>query len=231
MKKISFGILIGFLFVFTGCFDDEDGYSLSDAWVGTGTIQKANEEALNVLMDNNDLLVPLASNYSPNWMDQYNNGDRVLLNYTILDEDLNSSTPRYFIKINSIKDILTKGILDITPENQDSIGNDPIVVKDCWMTDSLLNFQLKYWGNYKVHFINLVKQPGTLTADGQPFELELKHNNNGDDEAFPYTALVSFKLKSLQVSGLDSVSFHVSSKDYDGEEFSYDGVYKYGENN
>lgn len=228
MKKIVFGVLIGFLFIFTGCLDDNDGYSLGDAWIATGTIQKTNERSANIVLDNHDILVPLASNYPPSWPENFQNGDRVLVNYTVLDNDINSSVPRYFVKLNSIEDILTKGILDITTENKDSIGNDPIVVKDCWMTnDSMLNFQLKYWGRYKVHFINLVKEPGELTAAGQPFELELRHNANKDEQAILITALVSFKLNSLQVAGLDSVRFKVTGKDYDGKEFKYDGVYKW----
>lgn len=231
MKKISFGILAGFLLMFTGCLNDDEGYSLSDVWIGIGTVQKATDETVTVKLDNNDVLVPVVSNY-PLWeLENFENGKRVMVNYTILDEDENSSLPRFFVKINSVKDVLTKGIIDITPENQDSIGNDPIVVQECWMTDSLLNFQLKYRGRYKVHFINLVKQPGTLTADSQPVELELRHNANDDDEAIPFTAFVSFKLKNLQVAGLDSVSFRVTSSDYKGEEFEYEGIYKYGGDN
>ncbi len=99
------------------------------------------------------------------------------------------------------------------------------------MANDLLNFQLKYYGHSEIHFINLVKQPGELTPESQPFELEIRHNKNDDLEDVPYTAFVSFKLDSLQVAGLDSVSFKVTGKDYDGGIFEYNGVYKYGENN
>jgi hypothetical protein len=99
------------------------------------------------------------------------------------------------------------------------------------MANDLLNFQLKYYGRYETHYINLVKKPGELTAQDQPFLLELKHNNNDDLEDIPYTAFVSFKLDSLQVAGLDSVRFKVTSTDYDGELFEFEGVYKYGVNN
>jgi hypothetical protein len=175
------------------------------------------------------------------WSDDYYHGDshkieaddRLLLNFTILDDKLNDAGEiiAYYVKINSAKKVLTKSILDITEANKDSIGNDPIIVKECWMANGLLNFQLKYYGRNETHFINLVKQPGDLTAEEQPFELELRHNKNGDEEDVPYTAFVSFHLDSLQVAGLDSVRFKVSSTDYEGEPFEYNGVYKYGENN
>jgi hypothetical protein len=133
--------------------------------------------------------------------------------------------------VNSVKKVLLKGILDITEENRDSIGNDPIIVKDVWMSDSLLNFEIKYWGRYEVHYINLVKEPGELTGADQPIELELRHNDNGDVEDIPYAAYVSFHLNELKIAGLDSVEFRVTSTDYDGKEFEYEGVYHYVGNN
>ncbi|MCF6358009.1 MAG: hypothetical protein L3J54_09415, partial [Draconibacterium sp.] len=125
---------------------------------------------------------------------------------------------------------LMKGIMEITPENEDSIGNDPIVVEDYWMTDSLLSFKLKYWGYNGIHFLNLVKKPSMLMAPGiQPFELELRHNANDDDDAVYYTAYVSFSLNSLRIEGVDSVSFVVTATDYDGVEFSEEGVFNYSD--
>ena len=238
MKKIVFGILIGFLFVFAGCNDD-DGYSLGDMWIGFGIVE--NTDNYKIVLDDGEILYPVAYGGYHSWYDhEYSGthheigaGDRVMVNFTILDDKLNDAgeIEAYYVKVNSSKKILTKGILDITEENKDSIGNDPIIVKECWMASDLLNFQLKYYGHYETHFINLVKQPGELSPGGQPFELELRHNKNRDKEDIPYTAFVSFKLDSLQVAGLDSVRFRVTSTDYDGELFEFEGVYKYGENN
>ena len=238
MKKIVFGILIGFLFVFAGCNDD-DGYSLGDMWIGFGIVE--NTDNYKIVLDDGEILYPVAYGGYHSWYDhEYSGthheigaGDRVMVNFTILDDKLNDAgeIEAYYVKVNSSKKILTKGILDITEENKDSIGNDPIIVKECWMASDLLNFQLKYYGHYETHFINLVKQPGELSPGGQPFELELRHNKNEDKEDIPYTAFVSFKLDSLQVAGLDSVRFRVTSTDYDGELFEFAGVYKYGGNN
>ncbi len=238
MKKIIFVLLVGFLFVFTGCLDD-DGYSLNDVWVGFGVVEST--DTYKIVMDGGEILYPVAfGGYVP-WNDNDysgNNhkveaGDRLMLNFTVLDDKLNDAgvVTAYYVKVNSAKKVLTKGVLDITEANKDSIGNDPIIVQDTWMANGLLNFQLKYWGRDKTHFINLVKQPGELTAEGQPFQLELRHNKNGDLESIPYTAFVSFHLDSLQVAGLDTVRFTIKSEDYDGKPFEYNGVYKYDENN
>lgn len=243
MKKYVLIILLGITFTVTSCLEDEDGYSLNKMRVGFGMIEQVSSDPVGYLinMDNGDVLEPVASGYNLPWYylgtndpeSRLKTGDRILINYTIIGDKTNDegNVDSYYIKVNSVKKILLKGILDITEENQDSIGNDPIIVKEAWKTDSLLNFEIKYWGRYEVHYINLVKEPGVLTEAGQPFELELRHNANGDVEDIPYSAFVSFKLKELQVEGIDSVQFRVTSTDYEGEVFEYEGVYHYGENN
>ncbi len=231
MKKIVFGILVGFLFVLAGCSDD-DGYSLSDMWIGFGIFQADEADNYKIIMDNKDVLIPIASNYPPGWGKQLDNGERVLVNYTILDENLDDAgeIESYYVKVNSIEDILMKSVMEITPENEDSIGNDPIVVVDYWMTDSLLSLKLNYWGYNGIHFLNLVKIPSMSMAPGiQPYELELRHNANDDDDAIYYTAYVSFSLNSLRIEGVDSVSFIVTSTDYDGIEYSEEGVFDYSD--
>ena len=239
MKKVVFLILAGILFVFTGCLNDEDGYSLSDVWVGFGIVQDT--VSYKIVLDDGEVLIPVAfggygHHYENNYSGKQNHikaGDRVLVNFTILDDKVDNAgeIEAYYVKVNSAREILMKGILDITAENQDSIGNDLIIVKEYWVTNNLLNMELKYWGQNEIHFINLVKKPGTLTAAGQPFELELRHNSNDDTESIPYTALVSFKLDSLQIAGIDSVRFKVKSTDYDGKTHEFNEVYKYGKNN
>lgn len=237
MKKIILGLLVGVMVVLSGCMDD-DGYSLSNMWVGFGVLKQTGTDPVQyqIVMDNNDVLVPVATA----WYHSYYYGDsplvdgsRILVNYTVVGDNSNenANATEYYVKVNSIKKVLMKDIIDITPENQDSIGNDPVVVRDVWATDSLLNFKIKYWGYDHTHFINLVKQPGEVTADNQPVALELRHNKNGDDESIPYTAYVSFKLDKLVIAGQDSVKYKVTGTDYDGNEFDYEGVYHYGENN
>ncbi len=239
MKNIFFGIAVGFLFLLSGCLEDE-GYSLNNVWIGFGIVE--NSDSYKIIMDDGEILIPLAfAGYGPYYDYSYSGkpnqkiekGDRLLVNFTILDEKVNESgkVVAYYVKINSTRKILTKGILEITEANKDSIGSDPIMVKDCWMANGLLNFKLKYYGRNQVHFINLVKEPGKLTTDNQPFNLELRHNNNNDSEVVLYTAHVSFRLDSLQVAGTDSVKFKVTSKDYEGKLFEFEGTYKYGKNN
>lgn len=226
MKKLGF-ILLAVLSIATiSCLDD-DGYSLNDQWIGFGMY--VNESgAMLIKMDDGDVLKPVAWNSGLNYGDDFDDGSRLLVNFTILDEVLNSdgSVNQYLVKVNDAREILLKGILGLTEENADSIGNDPLIVEDFWMTDSLLNFKIKYWGYNQVHFLNLVEETEEPQTE-DPVKLQLRHNANDDSESLSYTAFVSFSLNQLRVSGKDSISVEVSSTDYEGVTHTFEKVFNY----
>lgn len=227
MRRIVFFLMMGLMFSFlSSCNMDDDGYSLSDAWVGFGIVEKDSEGGVNrIVMDDNEVLFPVSSNYY--YWHQVKNNERVLVNFTILgNKKTDNHDEHYYVKINSLRKILYKGVLDITPSIEDSIGNDPIMVKDRWIKKNLLNFELKYYGGNKTHFINLVKQPGPINPEN-PVVLELRHNNNDDTGTIPMSAIVTFDLSALKVAGKNSIPFKVIAKDFDGKNFEYSGEYKY----
>lgn len=204
--------------------DDDDGYSLNDAWIGFGLVEKDTvSDVFSIELDNGTVLFPVTNS---GWNSQVSDNQRVLVNFTILDEKKDSiNTDQYIVRINSLRNILFKGILELTPAIEDSIGNDPIHVKDHWLKDNMLNFELQYRGGSKLHFINLVRQPDSTATE--PVILELRHNANDDPDMVNMSAVVTFDLSSLKVEGKDSVSFRVIAKDYQGVDFGYNGVYKY----
>ncbi len=208
----------------SGCELNDDQYVNNDAWVGYGLVQKDAAAGLSqIVMDDNEILFPVGNDY---WWQQVKNNDRVLVNFTITGNKANENHDEfYYVRINSLRKILYKGILDITPAIEDSIGNDPIHVKDKWIKNNLLNFELRYLGGSKIHFINLVKQPGAITTE--PVILELRHNDNDDPDNIPMSAVVTFDLNSLKIQGKTSTQFKVIAKDFDGKDFEYTGEYKY----
>ena len=231
MKRVIFALLVTVSLLFTGCLNDDDGYSLGDIWIGFGIVE--DEQSFRIKLDDGDVLIPVAFSDYMTSKSEVKTGDRVFLNFTVLDEKKNNDgeIEAYYVKINDYEKVLMKGILDITEAIEDSIGNDPIIVLDYWVSNNLLNLKLKYWGEQKKHFINLVKEPGVLTAGDQPFELELRHNDNDDNQSIAFVSFVSFKLDSLEISGLDSIRFKVSSKNYNDETITFEKVYKYSGNN
>lgn len=238
MKKIVFITLVGLIFLTTSCLNDE-GYSLSNMWEGFGMLHEVEPGLYKIVMDDGDILIPVASNHNHPWQEDVHDdygkplahGDRLLVNFTILSDetDENGNVSAHLVKLNTVKKVLLKDIIDINVNNADSIGNDPIIITNYWLTDSLINFRIKYWGDSQIHYINLVKQPGNVEDFDQPIELELRHNTNGDFEYIPYSAFVSFNLTKLQITGTDSVQFSVLSVDYNDNENVINETYKYAE--
>ncbi len=225
MKKFVRGVLFVVMVVLSSCLDDSEGYSLGNFWVELGTLEmEAGTEIIR--LDDGTVLYPVAGWRSGQQLDE---GARVLVDFTILGDKQHSGTyDAYYVRINSTREILKKGILSLTPANEDSIGHDAVVVRKMWLSQNhLLNFHIRYYGNEKVHFINLVKKPGALYPEDQPVKLELRHNRNRDREVYPMSAFVSFGLDSIRIAGLDSVRFEVRAIDYDDKTHVFTGVYHY----
>lgn len=225
MKKLLFYLMFIFtLGVLQSCDLDDDENSMENMWVGFGLVQQDSvANSFTIELDNGDELFPQSSS---GWDDDVTDNQRVLVNFTILGDKENAENKgQYHVRINSLRNILYKGILDITPAMEDSIGNDPIYVKDYWLKNNMLNLELQYRGGSKVHFINLVKQPNATATE--PIVLELRHNENDDPEMIRLSTVVTFDLSSIQVAGKDSVSFKVISKESDTETYEFTGVYKY----
>jgi len=230
MKRVLSCLCIGvILTAVVSCSLDEDGYSATDMWVSFGIyyLDDTGGMGCSIQLDDGNRIIPVASDI---YLGRYEDSSRVLVNYTILGDLARSEEFQgYYVKINSMRDILMKGILELTYANEDSIGNDPILVRNAWLTGNLLNFELKYRGGNNIHYINLVKQPGENTLEQQPVELELRHNDNGDTGNIPFAAFVSFDLSALKTEGRDSTRFRVTATDYDGTLYSEEGVYTYSD--
>lgn len=225
MKKMLRFCLVGLLAISVFSCDLFDDDESGKYWIGFGVIDVKSASEYTIKMDDGSELFPRDSRY--HW-DEDEDSTRVLVNFTIVeDKKVDNNTEEYYVRVNSVKTILFKGILDITEEIEDSIGNDPIHVRDVWTVNNMLTFKLDYYGNGMVHYVNLVKQPGEITADDEPIQLELRHNNRDDAPNYRMSAFVTFDLSTLQIAGKDSVKFKVTGKDYAGNNFKYDGVYRY----
>lgn len=227
IKKLVLLLMMGITMgMFTSCnfLDEDEDDSLHDVWIGFGLIQKeANAESFTIKLDNGSILNPTNASY---WNEDVHHNQRVFANFAIIEEKEEvESVKQYDVRINSLRNILYKGILDITPAIEDSIGHDPIHVSDKWLVNNMLNFELQYLGGSQVHFINLVKQPNAAPND--TVMLEIRHNNNDDLDKVRMSAIVTFDLTSLQVTGKDSILFKVTARDFYDETFEYVGYYKY----
>jgi len=232
MKLLKIGFIVAFLsIVLMSCNNDDDDYSLGDFWLTTGTIVKTTDY-FYVTTDNGDKLWPAATNVDPNHVED---SMRVFVDYTILGDANDSEAYDYYVKINSIKKILTKPIFNFTEETteevKDSIGSNAVTIVDTWFTGNYLNVQFEYGGGLGyIHYINLVKDTEDLETEDGEIILELKHNKNGDPANYLQWSVASFDISELQVEGESSVDIFIRALDKEGE-YQYNKVltYKFGQ--
>jgi hypothetical protein len=219
----SFSIIVCCLFLFS-CQNDDDYYSLGDVWISMGFIdQPVKGNSFTILLDDGDTLVPV-SNAAPFFSTK--DSQRVMVNYTVLDE-VGQSTKKFYVKINNLYDILYKNIIELTPSNNDSIGNDPVHIDDIWKSDNKLNIEFSFLGGDVIHTINLVRPAGELSKLTQPIVLELRHNAKDDSQTYRLRSIVTFDLRNIKIVGQDSVSFVVKSTDYDKNEHTFNSTFYY----
>ena len=106
---------------------------------------------------------------------------RALVNYTATDEK--SDKYSQVVHVNWIDSILTKKpapYLSTPAENDAKYGNDEVDIVRDWVTvaeDGYLTLRFRaLWGGQKPHIINLL----TGVNPENPYEVELRHNQNGD---------------------------------------------------
>lgn len=209
----------------TSCSDD--GYSLDNFTLSLATVNPIDDNSgtYYLTLDDGTTLWPAASNaiYSPRA------NQRVIVNYTLLSDQIGEYD--HYAKINGLQEILTKQVIDLTPENNNEVGNDAIKVLDSWIGDNYLNIHFGInVGGLQTHTLNLVKNKldntAILNEDGE-IELELRHNKNGDEEKYVLKNYAAFDLRPLQVEGRDSIKIVIKALDFDGQTKSYSVTYKY----
>lgn len=220
-KILSILILSSIILSFSACSDD-DGYSNGEFWVEIGTIEPLNENlsGYHIVLDDGAKLWPVNQESLIN--PQYS---RAQINYTKLSDSYEGY--KHMVRVNYVRYILTKNILELTPEINDSIGHDKIKILELWEGDDFINIHFGYnaGGTGILHSINLVEDKSTVGQDGV-ITLEFRHNQNGDPEKYGVTGIVAFNLRPYKIAGQDSVKFKIKVNSFD-EQNEYDFVYKY----
>lgn len=145
-------------------------------------------------LDDNTTLLPGNLNKKPF-------GDkevRALVNYTVTDKK--DAQYGQIVNVNWIDSILTKKPVPCLPtaaENDAKYGNDAVDIVRDWVTvaeDGYLTLRFRaLWGNVKAHSINLIAN----VNPENPYEVELRHNTNGDPQLRWGDALVAFNLNGV----------------------------------
>ena len=198
--------------------NDNEGYSLGNYRISIATVvPEAGSYSLR--LDNGDMLKVASADvfYRPRV------NQRVLVNYTLLSDK--SENNDRFIKVNDILNVLTKPVIELTEQNADSIGNDPIKVNQFWIGDNYLNVSFSFnYGGVRPHAINMVQNESN--KDESVLEFEFRHNSYNSPYNSLYDGFASFDLKPFKEEDIDSIPITIKYKNWDGDK-TYKLMYKY----
>lgn len=233
----------------TACNDDEPMYQYFDPTTGFAnavvTTKTADDGTFFLQITDDKTMLPCNMSKSP-----YDKEVRALINYTeVKAEDYPSLLPDgdlkghdMLVKVNWIDSILTKmPVPDLLDKNDATYGNDAVEIVNDWVTvaeDGYLTLRFRtLWGGIKMHRVNLI----TGVNAENPYEVEFRHDAQGDMATAWGDALVAFDLNSLpdtngetvklklrwrSFSGYKSVEFDFSSRKAAGGQVPTEGLMK-----
>jgi len=225
MKRIF--LLAILIPVFIACNKDDE--ATEPTVVKMGTIENPTQQT-NFYLNQDDSTRIWVLNSDLKYYRPKDN-QRVIMEYSVLTTRPTGSSYAHDVKLVDIYEVLTKGIFTVSTATQDSIGNDPVAIRDMWVTGDFLNVEFLYPGYSKTHYINLVSDTAkTDTYTDDKVHLEFRHNANDDYPSYNISGIVSFDISSLRVTGENSVDFVVHTKefDYTTADRTYSFTYKYG---
>ena len=217
MKKISILLsLLGFgasTLMFQSCLNDDNSVDLNRP-TALVTVCPDEDESFTMRLDNSTTLIPTNIKKSPYGKKEV----RALVNYT---ESANETPDEKIrnVQVNWLDSIRTKLPVTSAGENNDKLfGNDPIEIVRDWVTiaeDGYLTLRIRtMWGYSNTpHIINLL----TGSNPDDPFELELRHDANGDTYARWGDALIAFNLNGLPRAKDDEIKIKLKWKSFSGD--------------
>lgn len=194
MKRIVLVALVMTIVSFTlnSCFSDEDNDYLQAMPSALVTV-KPTPTGCYFQLDDSTTLMP--SNLKKEFGDKE---VRALVRYVMTDQQ--DKQYGRVVNVSWINAILTKepvAYLDTPVENDAKYGNDAIDIVRDWVTiaeDGYLTLRFRaLWGNVKPHSVNLLVGGNSKN----PYEVELRHNVNGDPQLRWGDALVAFYLNDV----------------------------------
>lgn len=184
------------------------------------TVKKTAGGGVFLQLDDNTTLLPVNMKSSPYDLEEV----RAFASLRFTDDDSGQYTKAAYV--NWMDSVLTKFTVPTEGEDDDSkYGADPIDIVRDWTTvveDGFLTMRIRTaWGNTtKPHYINLIRG---VNPDN-PYEVELRHDANGDTYGPARDAVVAFNLKDLPDTQGNTVKLKVRWNSPSGEktyEFDY----------
>ena len=212
------GILLTML-ILPSCLDDNDDVSrlYPNALV---TVKEAADETVYFQLDETTTLLPVNITSHPFDSKEV----RALVNY----EEVDDSSEEYdqAVKVNWIDSIRTKPMApNLGEDNDNEYGNDPVEIVSDWVTiaeDGYLTLRFRtMWSQLGItHYVNLIP----TNNPENPYEVQFKHDANGDVSGRVGDGLVAFRLDQLPDTEGETVKLKLIWDSFNGEksmEFDY----------
>ena len=212
------GILLTML-ILPSCLDDDDDVSrlYPNALV---TVKEAADETVYFQLDETTTLLPVNITTHPFDSKEV----RALVNY----EEVDDSSEEYdqAVRVNWIDSIRTKPMApNLGEDNDNEYGNDPVEIVSDWVTiaeDGYLTLRFRtMWSQLGItHYVNLIP----TNNPENPYEVQFKHDANGDVSGRVGDGLVAFRLDQLPDTEGETVKLKLIWDSFNGEksmEFDY----------
>lgn len=229
MKRIFILLLFSALIsasAFVSCKDD-DGYSLNEFRVSIGTIAAGQGRSFSILLDNGSELA-IVANMVPRLM--VSDGDRVVVNFTILGTDSQNAN-RSFIRLNSLRRMLSKPLIlqsfidEDSEVREDSIGHAPINVRETFFGGRFVNITGLLASTGRTHMLNLVYDDEPRVGNDTAY-LTLRHWEPDAPRRFWARFMASFPLDEVLAPGQTQRIIKLSWTDYNGQVYSRVGTFR-----
>src|SRR5574344_1065873 len=219
MTLLSMTILITSISL-QSCLDDDDDYPASVRYPNAlVTVKTGNADSCYFQLDDKTTLFPTNLSKHPYGKKEV----RALVNFSETNE--NSHGYSKAVHVNWIDSILTKpAIPSLGVESDKKYGKDPVEIINDWVTiaeDGYLTLRFRsIWSTGRTHWVNLL----TNVNAENPYEVEFRHNAEGDTNGRWGDALVAFNLKDLPDTQGKTVTLKLRWNSFSGEktaEFNY----------
>jgi len=210
VKFLVWIFFTGFLF---SCENKTVDYGLDTYYVEIVTAQNDNQ----FLTDKGKLLVA-----TPNENQKtYAFGDRVLLNYTLLNTA--ASGGNYAVRINGSAKIPSGKITYVDASAIQASVKEPIQLESIWIGSHYLNIQFYFNYMSETHSIGLLADSTQLESD--TLRMYFTHNSNNDPPGYPVHTYISFDLKDAlgdPAGKARPISVQINTSNYGNKTYEFE---------
>lgn len=209
MKHLKFfgtAVLLGLAFLFQSC-DDNDGYSIGD--IG--------RDYVTTHVDEDGTVTFIGDTWGSMWVTSpiypvgIKEGQRAIMYFNPLYDNFHGYDVA--VKVEELLPVLTKGVEELTEENEAEYGDDPVRITDAWIGGGFMNLVfVQTVPASKPHRVSLVMDTTDEEEQDGYVHLEYRYNTYGDTLSNRRTmGTVSYNLNTLDMTDKKGIKMRINS--------------------